>query len=256
MRQTTLYEFPLNEKMRNLMRLENQFAQLQHFAAGTSAWDSQASLMILLEIVNSIEKNDIKNETTKELERNIGILNAFSDIPEINIYKLQQTLETLHTHLRAMQNINGKILRPLREEALLNAIRQRTALGTTINCVEIPSFYYWINQTSVYRQQQLKQWFEEIQPISAAIIMLLNLARSSATFTAEIAENGFFQKALNTQYTCQMVRIEMPQDLPYFPEISGSKHRISVRFLTYTNTHTRPIQAPDDIEFAVSCCGI
>lgn len=256
MQQPTLYEFPLNEKMRNLMRLENQFAQLEHFAVCSSIWDSQASLMVLLEIINSIEKNDIKNEITKELERNIGTLNNLTDAPAVNSTRLQQTLDELHTHLYAMQNINGKILRPLREEDLLNAIRQRTPLGSSINCCEIPSFYYWINKSGTYRQQQLQKWFEEIRPISGAITMLLNLSRDSATFDTKIAENGFFQKSLSTPQACQMVRIEIPADSQYFPETSGSKHRISVRFLTYENTHQRPIQVASDVEFAMSCCGI
>ncbi len=256
MQQPTLYEFPLNEKMRNLMRLENQFAQFQHFVGRTSIWDSQASLMILLEIINCIEKNDIKNEITKELERNIGILNNLTDAPAVNSCKLQQTLNELHKHLNAMQNINGKILRPLREDELLNAIRQRTSHGSNINCCEIPSFYYWINKSGSYRQQQLNKWFEEVQSISIAITMLLNLSRDSATFNIKIAENGFFQKSLSAQQACQMVRIEIPMDSPYFPETSGSKHRISVRFLTYENTHQRPIQVSSDIEFAMSCCGI
>lgn len=238
------------------MRLENQFAQLQHFAERTSIWDSQTSLMILLEVVNSIEKNDIKNEITKELERNIGILNNLTDAPAVNSCRLQQTLDKLHTHLYAMQNINGKILRPLREEDLLNAIRQRTQIGSSINYCEIPSFYYWINKPGIYRQQQLHKWFEEIQPISLAISTLLDLSRDSATFDIKIAENGFFQKSLGAQQTCQLVRIEVPADSPYFPETSGSKHRISVRFLTSENTYQRPIQVASDVEFAMSCCGI
>lgn len=256
MHQPTLYEFPLNEKMRNLMRIEHQFAQLEHFITRTSIWDSQASLMILLDIVNSIEKNDIKNEITKELERNIGTLSNLTDAPAINSYRLQQTLDDLQTHLHAMQNINGKILRSLREEDLLNAIRQRTSIGSSINCCEIPSFYFWINKSGAYRQQQLKKWFEEVQPISEAITILLNLTRDSATFDIKVAENGFFQKALNAQQACQMVRIEIPAESEYFPETSGSKHRISVRFLTYENTNQRPIQVASDVEFAISCCGI
>jgi cell division protein ZapD len=256
MQQPTLYEFPLNEKMRNLMRLEHQFAQLEHFTTRTSIWDSQASLMVLLEIVNSIEKNDIKNEITKELERNIGILNNLTDAPAVNSYRLQQTLDELRAHLQAMQNINGKILRPLREEDLLNAIRQRTSVGSSINCCEIPSFYFWINKSGAYRQQQLMKWFEEVQPIATATRMLLNIARDSATFDTRVAENGFFQKSLNAQQACQMVRIEIPPESSYFPETSGSKHRISVRFLTYENTNQRPIQVASDVEFAMSCCGI
>lgn len=256
MQESTLYEFPLNERMRNFMRLENSFAQIDHFATRNSVYDSQASIMVLLEMLNSIEKHDVKNEITKELERNIGILNNLLDVPEINSHRLQQTLEDLHTQLHAIQNINGKISRTLREEDLLNIIRQRTSIGSSINSFEIPSFYYWINKSAQFRQQQLNKWLNEVRPLANAIKLLLNLVRNSATFDTRVATAGFFQKILSSQQTCQIVRIELPNDANYFPETSGSKHRISVRFLTYENSNKRPTQVGSDVEFAISYCGI
>lgn len=256
MQESTLYEFPLNERMRNFMRLENSFNQIDHFATRNSIWDSQASIMVLLEILSSIEKHDVKNEITKELERNIGILNNLLDVPEINSHRLQETLDDLHTQLNAIQKINGKIAKSLREEDLLNVIRQRISIGSSINSFEIPSFYYWINKPSQVRQQQLNKWLDEVRPLANAIHLLLNLVRNSATFDTKTATAGFFQKTLNLQQTCQIVRIELPADTNCFPETSGSKHRISVRFLTYEDGNKRPAQVPSDIEFSISYCGI
>lgn len=256
MERSTLYEFPLNEKMRNFMRLENCFTQIDHFASRNSIWDSQATLMVLLEILNIIEKHDIKNEVTKELERNIVILTNLSDVPDIDNHKLQQTLDQLHTQLQTIQNINGKIVRALREEDLLNVIRQRTSIGSSINSFEIPSFYYWINKPEQFRQEQLNSWLTEIMPIASAIRLLLNLIRDSATFDTKTATTGFFQKTLSAQQFCQIVRIELSSNVNYFPEASGNKHRISVRFLTYANPNQRPVQITDDVDFVMSCCGI
>lgn len=256
MQESTLYEFPLNERMRSFMRLENSFSQIDHFATRSSAWDSQATLMVLLEILNNIEKQDIKGELTKELERNIGILGNLLDVPEINSFKLQQTLDELYTHLHTIQNINGKIAKTLREEELLNVIRQRVSIGSSISSFEIPGFYFWMNKPSEERLQQLYTWLEEVRPIAGAISLVLNLLRNSATFDPKVANSGFFQKILTSQQICQLVRIELPVYANYFPEISGNKHRVSVRFLTYEKSTQRPVQVAADIEFAMSCCGL
>lgn len=256
MQESTLYEFPLNEKMRSFMRFENSFSQIDHFVTRSSALDSQATLMVLLDILNNIEKQDIKNDLIKELERCIGILSNLLDVPEINSYRLQQTLDELCTHLHSIQAINGKVAKALREDDLLNTIRQRLAIGSSISSFEIPSFYYWMNKTSEPRQQQLFTWLEEIRPMAGAINLLLNLMRNSATFENKTAVSGFFQKTLNSQQIYQMVRIELPLYADYFPEISGNKHRVSVRFLTYACTTQRPIQVSQDVDFAISYCGL
>src|SRR5688572_30254034 len=103
-----LYEFPLTERTRNLMRLENCFAQINYFLNRGSLADSQACLVILTEMLNIIDRNDIRTEVTKELERNIAFLSGLLEVPGINALRLQQILDSLHTQLYAMQNISGK----------------------------------------------------------------------------------------------------------------------------------------------------
>lgn len=256
MPQPILYEFPLNERMRNFMRLENYFSQINYFSHHNSAWDSQASLLVLIEILNIVDRNDIRSEVTKELERNVSILTSFLDIPSVNNYRLQQTLDQLHTALYAIQNSSNKVTRSLREDDLLNSIRQRVAIASNINSFDIPGFYYWLHQSAYTRQQQVTQWLSELTPIEEGINLLNGLLRDSADFTPHTAEAGFFQKSLNPQHACQMVRIELPADATYFPETSGSKHRVSIRFLAYENPAQRPTQVQGDVSFNLSCCSI
>lgn len=256
MLQTALYEFPLNERMRNFMRLENCFTQMHHFTHYNSIWDNQASLLVMIEILNILDRHDIKNDITKELERNIMTLNSLLDLPTINTHKLQTTLDALYTQLHAMQALNSKPTRTLREDDLLNNIRQRVSVAANINSFEIPSYYFWLNQDPKIRQEQVQQWQAEINPIADTISLVLNLIRDSADFIEETAEAGFFQKPLSTTQVCQMIRIMLPADANFFPEASGSKHRVSMRFMTYPNTKQRPSPITEDVKFQLSCCGI
>jgi cell division protein ZapD len=256
MPQPILYEFPLNERMRNFMRLENYFAQINYFSHHNSIWDSQSSLLVLIEILNIVDRNDIRSDVSKELERNIGTLSNFLNTPAVNTSRLQQTLDELHTQLHALQHASGKISRSLREDDLLNSIRQRVAVASSINSFDIPGFYYWLHQPVHVRQQQVQQWLSELKPIESGIALLNRLLRDSAIFECHTAESGFFQKTLNPQQACQMVRIELPSDATYFPETSGSKHRVSIRLLSYENSNQRPSQIVGNVDFALSCCGI
>jgi cell division protein ZapD len=46
----------------------------------------------------------------------------------------------------------------------------------------------------------------------------------------------------------------MPPNLDLFPEMSGSQHRCTIRFLTWTNATTRPIHVETDVPFLLTCC--
>lgn len=256
MQRVATYEFPLNERLRVFMRMENCFAQIEHFSARSNIWDSQASLLIMLETLNLMERHDIKNELTKELERNIALLNNWLDAPSINDEKLQHTLQELNQSLAALQNLNGRGATILREDDLLSTIRQRVSINSGINNFELPSYYYWLNQDETTRQQQLDQWLNNSIPVANAISLILDLIRNSSEFDSQTATGGFFQKAFNAQQAFQLLRIELPFASKCFPETSGNKHRVSIRFLTYENTKQRPMPVTDDVPFYISYCGI
>lgn len=253
MQQPTLYEFPLNERMRNFMRLENQFAYLDYLAHLSSFWDSQASVIALIEILNILERNDIRGDVIKELEKNILNFRNLLNVPGINIQRLQNTLDELNDGLLAVQATPVKESSTLREDDLLNTIRQRISVTSSVNSFDLPSFYYWLQQNHELRQHQLLKWLRELRPIQKGIILLNNLLRDSADFIPETAVAGFFQRALNSQHGTQMVRILLPADAACFPETSGGKHRVSIRFLGYEESAKRPTQMCGDLEFHLSC---
>ena len=51
-----------------------------------------------------------------------------------------------------------------------------------------------------------------------------------------------------------MIRIVIPRNLKYFPEVSGGKHRVTVRFMEQSETSNRPEQTGNDVEFELHFC--
>lgn len=253
--QPTLYEYPLNERIRSLMRLEGCFQQIKYFSDRSSTWDTQACLNGLIEIIGILDRHDIRSEIAKESERHITTLNNLSDTPAVNHEKLQNILEQLESCLRSINQMNGRITKKLQKDDLLNSIKHKICNTQQINVFDVPGYYYWLNLPVQTRQERINSWLQEIQAIEQSVNLLLYLNRNSSTFEAQQAEMGFFQRPLNNQQTCQMIRIEIDQTAGYFPEVSGNKHRVSVRFLEFGEGTERPRQVSENLDFHISFCG-
>ena len=75
-----------------------------------------------------------------------------------------------------------------------------------------------------------------------------------ATPTAEEAPEGFFQRNLDPNLPCQMIRVAVPGDAGCFAEISGGRHRFTVRFLSQPKLAERAVQVDQPIQFELTCC--
>jgi cell division protein ZapD len=48
--------------------------------------------------------------------------------------------------------------------------------------------------------------------------------------------------------------VTMPPPSELFPEISGSGHRCTIRFLHWTEATSRPVHMETDVSFLLTCC--
>jgi cell division protein ZapD len=94
-----------------------------------------------------------------------------------------------------------------------------------------------------------------VEPVQEAVDLLLALIRNSATARPEHAIAGFYQRTLSGSTQAQLVRVALPAGSPLFAEISGSKHRFSIRFLECSDIE-HPSQTADDVAFMLTTCSL
>jgi len=250
----TIYEFPLNERIRVFMRLEQLFEQLNHFMEGSTVPDHRAVISVLLDILMIFSRNDLKSELLKELDRHSKTLNLISSNQGVDTEKLDQILSNLTDISKKLYNTNGKIGVSIMESDLFQSISQRNSIPGGTCSFDLPAFHYWLEQDKESQQHDLAQWTKPLINIRAAIELILSFIRQSSLPTQQLANAGFFQLSLDKSQSFQLLRVSVDSSLPLFAEISGGKHRFTIRFMSPSSGSKRPRQIAEDVPFSLTSC--
>jgi cell division protein ZapD len=251
-----LYEHPLNERIRTFLRLEYLFKQAAHHVRRNSHWDSRATLNCILEILAVFGNTNLKSEVMKELERHAASLKSLAQNPDIDHKQLTSLLHDIGCRLDDLHGINGQIASDLKSSEFLSGIRQRSAIPGGTCDFDLPALHYWLQQPAKNRTDDLYQWLGNFDAIGQAIQLILKLTRESTVMKRVSAEAGVYQKTMDPNLPCQLVRIALPAGAPYFAELSGGRHRFTARFLQFSTADHRASQTDKDVEFQLACCVI
>ncbi len=75
----TVFEQPLNERMRTFLRLDFLYNQALYHNEKASSWGSRAAMNSLMDILAIMARGDIRADVLKELERHLAQLNDLSE---------------------------------------------------------------------------------------------------------------------------------------------------------------------------------
>ena len=251
-----LYEQPLNERVRTFLRLEYLFKQAGHHLNCDTEWDSRATLTCILDILAIFGNTNLKSEVLKELERHATNLKRHEQNPNIDHAHLHSLLDKINAHMDSMHQINGQIAGELKMSEFLLSIRQRSAIPGGTCDFDLPAFHYWLQQPAKARTRDLASWLGNFDEIGQSIQLILSLTRDSTPMKPTLAQGGVFQRSLDPNLPFQLVRIALPAGFPYYAELSGGRHRFTVRFLQFSITGDRSQHADQDVEFDLACCVI
>jgi cell division protein ZapD len=253
-RRVITYEYPLNERIRTLLRLEDLFERTLHFINGSCAQDHHVALITLFEILEVAGRADLKFDLVQELERQRQILLSFRNNPQISEDALSGALYEIEQASSGLLSMQGKIGQYLRENEWLMSIKNRAAIPGGVCEFDLPGYHYWLHRDAEFRQESLTTWIRPMLPISQGLAIVLRLLRSSGHPDTQLAKRGVFQLMLGGR-TAQMLRLTVDNGDHYIPEISANKYAINIRF-TDPESELRPKQTEADISFGLTFCNL
>jgi cell division protein ZapD len=248
------YEQPLTERMRTFLRLEYLYRQLRFHFERESAWASRAAVESLLDIIAILSRGDVRSDIIKELERQIYIFDSYQKISDVDADRLQSVLRNLQTLRKDIASIGPQYLLSVKENEFLNSIKHRSAIPGGTCEFDLPDYSHWLRKPFDDRLDDFRHWMENLRPLCDSIAELLWLLRRSSNGEVIIAENGVFHRNIEKKSSNGLLRVTLNTGTPFFPEISGGHHRISVRFMEWVDVQLRAVQTNHDVEFELTIC--
>ena len=253
-----IYEHPMNERVRNLLRIEHLYNIIGNCSKEDSEYNCRETLRALLQISGLLVRSDMKNEIIKELKRQLEVFNALKNNDKygdhVDIDRLNTLNSIINEQLNNLQDLTYHPGEIIKNNELIRVFSQRINIpGGTCN-FDLPRLHYWLEQSESKRKQDFINWSSDLTSIKESTNILLDNIRKSSVPTYENASSGFYHKQIGASASCQLIKVIVNSSSTYYPDISGVKHRFTVRFMEELDSNSKPIQTLNDIRFELHCC--
>jgi cell division protein ZapD len=244
-----LFEHPLNERIRNYLKLEHLFKQLDTSSNIDIKTTYISFFNALFSIIDTLERNDIRGDLIKELEKLEQNLVVWSQAPNVDNsrleHSLQETVSLLCELKKTQQNWNG-----YKEDKFLIGLKQRFAMQGGTCAFDVPQLHFWLNQSLESTTQELNCWTNMFASISGSLYLVLKFIRLRGDFSTVETDSGFYQ---GNGENLSLLRIKTPDDADFYPTVSGNRFRYSIRFvIPCAESGRRYLKQP--INFDLSKC--
>ncbi|MFA5520571.1 MAG: cell division protein ZapD [Castellaniella sp.] len=248
-----LYEYPCNERVRTLLRIEYLFDRLFFFAQGEDAHHHQVSVATLFDLLDICDRTDLRGALLQDLERQRTSLANLRQHPQVDAAMLDAMLSEIQASMSGLA-ARGRFGQTLRENEWLASLRGRLSIPGGTSQVDMPSYFSWQRKPADVRRRDLHDWMAPFLPLHDALSLTLRLLRDSGDVVECLAKGGQYQEMLSGK-VFQMIRVWIAKDCRAFPEMSANKYVIWVRFAMQDN-ELKPQPFTEDVAFRLARCNI
>ena len=247
-----LYEYPLNERVRAFLRLEDLFDRMGFFVERDTSHDHHAALLALFEVLEVCSRGELKSDILQELERQKQVLSGYREVPGVNLEVLNEVIHEVERAFQALMDSPGKTGQHLRDNEWLSAIRSRAIIPGGTCEFDLPSYHAWLNRPVAQRRNDLLGWLTPLKPMADALHLVLKLLREGGRPADMVAAQGVYQQDAKGK-TWQLLRLWVDETRNAVPEISANKYVLHIRF-TQAGIVARPSVIDADVPFRIALC--
>ncbi|HEU4853536.1 MAG TPA: cell division protein ZapD [Telluria sp.] len=247
-----VYEYPFNERIRTLLRLEDLYEKFKFFVNQEHPMQHHVALSTIFDMLEVAGRADLKSDLLQELERQKQSLLSYRSNPNVAPEMLDAVLSELEQVSARLVAAQGKTGQNVRDNEWLMSIRGRTIIPGGACEFDLPSYHAWQRRSAQQRYNDIMGWFAPLSPLFEALSLVLRLLRDSGGPVKMIAIAGSYQQMLQGK-VYQMLRLSLDESLGAIPEISANKYMLWVRFTTQGGD-LKPKPLEEDVPFELTLC--
>lgn len=237
-----LYEYPLNERIRTFLRLEDLFQRINYFLESDSPYEHHAAFSALFDIAEICVRPDFKTDLASELEHQKQALLEFKNDPNISESALNDTIAETEEIRETIISSNIKLGQHIKSNDWLMGIRARMNIPGGTCEFDLPNYHWWLSQDAKTRVDNFNEWLEPFSPLIKAFNSILRLLRSSGRCFDYTTEKSVLKLNLGelSLSDSQLVQIVVDNKIQAVPEISANKYFLNIRFVKTTLSELKP----------------
>ncbi len=248
-----LYEYPLNEGSRTLLRLERLFSRMGLLIQRDTEIDHHHALMTVFEVMELLARSDLKGDLMRELERQRLVLQGFRAHDAVAQGPLEDLIDRFAAAFEGLNQLSGRLGAEITGNDWLMGLRGRTSVPGGAFEFDAPGYHAWLHRPGAQRRQDLERWTAGLRTVATGVELITRLIRESGSPVRAVASGGHFQQSLPQGKAYQMLRLRLERQLELVPEITGHRLMVSIRFM-HADTEGRLKAAAEDVSFEFSLC--
>ena len=250
------YEFPLNERIRRLLRIEEIYQKFECQLKNSHDYFEFGCFNKLFEIVQLVSRSDLKIDFLQELERQEKKQSALLDLQgsKEGQLDLKEIIPLIQVARKKLENIDVKPGFNFNNNLFLEEVKKRISSPGGLLDVDFPNFRTWTTQnTRKSKLKDFKSWAQPLMVFKDAASVILLILRNQCHVESIKAKEGKYQQTIDPLKTFDLIRLELEKTLNIYPEISANKYTVNV-FFNQLNEELKKEPIKSNLEFKYSIC--
>ena len=240
-----LFQLATHNLAKIAIKLECFFYIIEQACDDTHPVIHHYALKNILEIMTLAEKPELKSRFLKELIRIEHVLNTkgikISNLPYGDVSE----------QIQRLSGICGGFGGSIHHNVFLQSLRLAHRTSHDETEFNAPQFLYWLEGRSSKRQQDLRDWFEELLHLRDSVATYLGLFRNTAIFEQINILNGFYHCQLTGKSTCHLVLLKLDRSSGFIPKVHVGHHGLTIRL---NDAATLEEVKPESLLLEVAIC--
>lgn len=220
---TITFQLATHFLSRIALRLEFLFKTINQACYESHEVIHRFALKNIIEIIDVIEKPELKSRFLKELIRIEHVLKKDNLIENTKIFK------ELETQIHVLNHVPGRFSISIHEDEFLKTLRQIHHPNTKECEFNSPHLVLWFDLDPVLRQQTISQWVNCLKDLEYTVTIYMSLLRTASKYIPITAYNGFYQHSVSPKSVNHLILLKMEKSVGITPKLQLGHHSLTIR---------------------------